>query len=90
MPYYRPQAITTMQDIEHRVKTIVAEQLGIEQSRIANTSSLADDLGADSLDDVELVMAIEDEFAIEIPDSDAEACKTVQAIIDYVAKRTSA
>ena len=79
-----------MQDIENRVKTIVAEQLGIEQSRIANTSNLADDLGADSLDNVELVMAIEDEFAIEITDSDAEACKTVQAIIDYVKERTSA
>ena len=79
-----------MQDIEHRVKQIVAEQLGIEQSRIANTSSLTDDLGVDSLDKVELVMAIEDEFAIEITDSDAEACQTVQAIIDYVAKRKSA
>ena len=79
-----------MQDIEHRVKQIVAEQLGIEQSRIANTNSLTYGLGADSLDKVELVMAIEDEFAIEITDSDAEASQTVQAIIDYVAKRKSA
>ena len=70
--------------IEERVKKIVAEQLGSGEDEITNESSFIDDLGADSLDTVELVMALEEEFDIEIPDDDAEKISTVQAAIDYV------
>ena len=70
--------------IEERVKNIVAEQLGSGEDEISNESSFIDDLGADSLDPVELVMALEEEFDIEIPDDDAEKIATVQAAIDYV------
>ena len=70
--------------IEERVKKIVAEQLGSGEDEITNESSFIDDLGADSLDTVELVMTLEEEFDIEIPDDDAEKIATVQAAIDYV------
>ena len=70
--------------IEEKVKKIVAEQLGSGEDEISNESSFIDDLGADSLDTVELVMALEEEFDIEIPDDDAEKIATVQAAIDYV------
>ncbi len=70
--------------IEERVKKIVAEQLGSGEDEISNESSFIDDLGADSLDTVELVMALEEEFDIEISDDDAEKIATVQAAIDYV------
>ena len=70
--------------IEERVKKIVAEQLGSGEDEITNESSFIDDLGADSLDTVELVMALEEEFDIEISDDDAEKIATVQAAIDYV------
>ncbi len=70
--------------IEERVIKIVAEQLGSGEDEITNESSFIDDLGADSLDTVELVMALEEEFDIEIPDDDAENIATVQAAIDYV------
>ena len=70
--------------IEERVKKIVIEQLGSGEDEITNESSFIDDLGADSLDTVELVMALEEEFDIEIPDDDAEKIATVQAAIDYV------
>ncbi|HET7773009.1 acyl carrier protein [Piscinibacterium candidicorallinum] len=73
-----------MSDIEQRVKKIVAEQLGVAEADIKNESSFVDDLGADSLDTVELVMALEDEFQCEIPDEQAEKIKTVQQAIDYV------
>ncbi len=73
-----------MSDIEQRVKKIVAEQLGVAEADIKNESSCVDDLGADSLDTVELVMALEDEFQCEIPDEQAEKIKTVQQAIDYV------
>ncbi|MDO4705517.1 acyl carrier protein [Allofranklinella schreckenbergeri] len=72
-----------MSDIEARVKKIIAEQLGVEESQVTNEKSFVTDLGADSLDTVELVMALEDEFDIEIPDEDAEKITTVQAAIDY-------
>jgi acyl carrier protein len=70
--------------IEERVKKIVSEQLGSGEDEITNESSFIDDLGADSLDTVELVMALEEEFDIEIPDDDAEKIATVQAAIDFV------
>ena len=73
-----------MENIEQRVKKIVAEQLGVNEADIKNESSFVDDLGADSLDTVELVMALEDEFECEIPDDEAEKITTVQQAIDYV------
>ena len=73
-----------MSSIEERVKKIVAEQLGVKEEDIQNTASFVEDLGADSLDTVELVMALEEEFETEIPDEDAENITTVQHAIDYV------
>ena len=75
-----------MSSIEERVKKIVIEQLGVKEEEVTNSASFVDDLGADSLDTVELVMALEDEFGIEIPDDDAEKIQTVQAAIDYATK----
>ncbi|MGB3622210.1 acyl carrier protein [Ketobacter sp. MCCC 1A13808] len=71
-------------NIEERVKKIVAEQLGVKLEEVANDSSFVEDLGADSLDTVELVMALEEEFETEIPDEEAEKITKVQEAIDYV------
>jgi acyl carrier protein len=73
-----------MDNIVQRVKKIVAEQLGVNEADIKNESSFVDDLGADSLDTVELIMALEEEFECEVPDEDAEKITTVQQAIDYV------
>lgn len=73
-----------MASIDERVKQIVAEQLGVEESQVTNEASFMDDLGADSLDTVELVMALEEEFDIEISDEDAEKIQNVQHAIDYI------
>ncbi|MCU0841683.1 MAG: acyl carrier protein [Thiobacillaceae bacterium] len=73
-----------MSDIEQRVKKIVAEQLGVNEADIKLESSFVDDLGADSLDTVELVMALEEEFECEIPDEEAEKITTVQQAVDYI------
>jgi len=75
-----------MSDIEQRVKKIVAEQLGTKEADVKNTSSFVDDLGTDSLDTVELVMALEEEFDCEIPDEEAEKITTVQQAVDYINK----
>ncbi len=73
-----------MSDVTERVKKIVIEQLGAKEDDVSNSSSFVDDLGADSLDTVELVMALEEEFECEIPDEEAEKITTVQQAIDYV------
>ncbi|PWQ93924.1 acyl carrier protein [Leucothrix arctica] len=73
-----------MSDIEKRVKNVVVEQLGVDEAEVVNTASFVDDLGADSLDTVELVMALEEEFGTEIADEDAEKITTVQLAIDYI------
>jgi acyl carrier protein len=78
-----------MSSIEDQVKSIVAEQLGVKEDEVTNDASFVDDLGADSLDTVELVMALEEEFETEIPDEDAEKIKTVQQAIDYIKQRSS-
>ncbi|MEN9847696.1 MAG: acyl carrier protein [Pseudomonadota bacterium] len=75
-----------MSDIEERVKKIVVEQLSVKKEEVKNASSFIDDLGADSLDTVELVMALEEEFGCEIPDEEAEKITTVQQAIDYITK----
>lgn len=73
-----------MASIAERVKQIVAEQLGVDEDQVTNEASFMEDLGADSLDTVELVMALEEEFDIEITDEHAEKIQTVQDAIDYV------
>jgi acyl carrier protein len=79
-----------MNKIEERVKKIIAEQLGVEQGKIIPEASFVEDLGADSLDTVELVMALEEHFETEIPDEDAQKILTVRDAIEYVAARTVA
>jgi len=74
----------SMSTIEERVKKIIIEQLGVKEDEVVNAASFVDDLGADSLDTVELVMALEEEFDTEIPDEEAEKITTVQAAIDYI------
>lgn len=70
--------------VENRVKKIIVDQLGVNEDDVKPQASFVDDLGADSLDTVEMVMSFEEEFGIEIPDEDAEKIKTVQEVIDYV------
>ena len=70
--------------VEDKVKSIIAEQLGVKIEEVTNQASFIDDLGADSLDTVELVMALEEEFETEIPDEEAEKITTVQQAIDYI------
>ena len=73
-----------MSTVEQQVKAIVAEQLGVKQEQVTNDASFVDDLGADSLDTVELVMALEEEFGMEIPDEDAEKITTVGEAVKYI------
>ena len=73
-----------MSNIEERVKKIVAEQLGVKEEDVKSDAAFVEDLGADSLDTVELVMALEEEFDTEIPDEEAEKITTVQLAIDYI------
>ena len=76
-------------DTFERVKKLVVEQLGVEEDEVELASSFADDLGADSLDQVELVMALEEEFKIEVPDGDAEKITTVAAAVKYIETHAS-
>jgi acyl carrier protein len=77
-------------EIFEKVQKIVAEQLGVDSSEVVPQASFANDLGADSLDTVELVMALEEEFDIEIPDEAAEQIATVQAAVDYISNQLKA
>jgi acyl carrier protein len=77
----------TTEKVEQRIKKIIAENLDVEPDEVTNEASFVDDLGADSLDTVELVMAFEEEFGIEIPDEDAEKILTVGKAIDYIKEK---
>ena len=79
-----------MATIEERVKKIVVEQLGVKEDEVSNDASFVDDLGADSLDTVELVMALEDEFGTEIQDEEAEKITTIQQAIDFITEKMGA
>ena len=78
-----------MADIEAKVKDIIINELGVEAEKVTASASFVEDLGADSLDTVELVMAFEEEFGIEIPDEDAEKLQTVGDAIDYIRQNQS-
>ena len=75
-----------MASVDEKVKQIIVEQLGVDEAEVTPNASFVDDLGADSLDTVELVMAFEEAFDIEIPDEDAEKIRTVQDAVDYISK----
>ena len=75
--------------VEEKVKEIIIDQLGVDEKQVNQEASFIDDLGADSLDTVELVMALEEEFDVEIPDEDAEKIATVQNAIDYIKGHTN-
>jgi acyl carrier protein len=77
-------------ELLNKVKKIISEQLGVDEDDVTNNASFVDDLGADSLDQVELVMALEESFELEIPDEDAEKLRTVQDAIDYIEKHAKA
>ena len=79
-----------MSDITQRVKKIIVEQLGVDEDKVVEDANFVDDLGADSLDTVELVMAFEEEFDCEIPDDAAETIKTVRSAIEYIEKQKAA
>ena len=79
-----------MAEVAQKVKSIIAEQLGVKVEEVTESASFVDDLGADSLDTVELVMALEEEFEIEIPDEEAEKITTVQLAIDYAKNNVKA
>jgi acyl carrier protein len=82
--------MVNVENITARVKSIIAEQLGVEEAQVSPEASLIEDLGADSLDTVEVVMALEEAFGTEIPDEEAEKIKTVQQIIDYIVEHKTA
>lgn len=82
------EVVRSMATVEERVKKIIAEQLGVEEDEVTPEASFVEDLGADSLDTVELVMALEEEFSIEIPDEDAEKILTVGKALDYIKEKS--
>ncbi|MEO6789308.1 MAG: acyl carrier protein [Chthoniobacteraceae bacterium] len=75
--------------ISEKVKDIIVEQLGVNPEQVTDTASFIEDLGADSLDTVELVMAFEEEFGVEVPDEDAEKLQTVGNVVEYIEKKTA-
>ena len=77
-----------MSNVAEKVKGIIVEQLGVDQDQVTEEASFVDDLGADSLDQVELVMALEEEFGIEIPDEDAEKITRVKEAVSYIQEHT--
>jgi len=77
-------AAPTKKEVAEKVKKLIAEQLGVDEAEVTSSASFMDDLGADSLDQVELVMALEEEFDLSVSDEDTEKMLTVQAVIDYV------
>jgi len=81
------EAGKSMNTVDERVKKIIGEQLGVEEDEVTPEASFVEDLGADSLDTVELVMALEEEFGIEIPDEDAEKILTVGKALDYIKEK---
>ncbi len=78
-----------MSEIEDKVRKIIVEQLGVEEGQVKDDASFVEDLGADSLDTVELVMTLEEEFECEIPDEEAEKITTVKQVIDYIKSHTN-
>jgi acyl carrier protein len=82
------EVVIAMATVDERVKKIIAEQLGVEEGEVTPEASFVEDLGADSLDTVELVMALEEEFSIEIPDEDAEKILTVGKALDYIKEKS--
>jgi len=78
-----------MSDISDRVRKIVVEHLGVEEDKVVESASIMDDLGADSLDTVELVMAFEEEFGIEIPDDDAESIRTFGDAVKFITEKSA-
>jgi acyl carrier protein len=82
------EVVIAMATVDERVKKIIAEQLGVEADEVTPEASFVEDLGADSLDTVELVMALEEEFSIEIPDEDAEKILTVGKALDYIKEKS--
>jgi acyl carrier protein len=94
VPLAKINAFTTipggnMAGVEQKVKQIIVEQLGVDESQVDSNASFVDDLGADSLDIVELVMAFEEAFELEIPDEDAEKITTVKDAVDYIEAKTT-
>ena len=75
--------------VEERVKSIIVEQLGVDADEVTSDASFVEDLGADSLDTVELVMAFEEEFNVEVPDEDAEKLQTVGQVVKYIDEKTA-
>src|SRR4051794_14570759 len=90
-PYTNPHYPLFMSDksIEEKVKDIIVEQLGVNPEQVTPSASFIEDLGADSLDTVELVMAFEEEFSVEVPDEDAEKLQTVGDVIKYIEEKSS-
>lgn len=82
------EVVLAMATVDERVRKIIAEQLGVEEGEVTPEASFVEDLGADSLDTVELVMALEEEFSIEIPDEDAEKILTVGKALDYIKEKS--
>jgi acyl carrier protein len=85
-PAFTARPATSLFGVEDKVKEIIVEQLGVEADKVVPSATFVDDLGADSLDTVELIMAIEEEFDCEIPEEEAANISTVQEVIDYVSK----